>query len=521
MITAIELENFKGFGARQRIELGPLTLLFGANSAGKSSVLQALGYVRELLEHGDPNVDQTEIGGATAPLGGFGRLIHNHNNNATMRIRVEFDVPSSLNVRDIDLEGFAFPDLDDTVSKGWIEFHIACPLSDRNSTASLVTVAYGLEGDDRPIVVLRQPSMAAGGPIEARVEFTHSCLSNGERNLFEWQEYAKASVSEDDRWPFDPDSTAVYLAKRHFWGTSMMALSAGPVRLLPASGNSDEEFEDELEIAIKHDVETLLELIVSGLSHRLHALLSNVLHIGALRSIPSRGYLFEHATRAGSWGDGLAAWDALLADRGLLIEGTNEWLKKLSPRSPSTSSSLSIEIIAYLNPEAESGARAAGNIEAGSRRLVLRTNYGSSVLPSEVGAGISQVVPVIVAAVRCLSPRREHRPTMLFVEQPELHLHPAMQTGLGDLLRQASSNSQVIVETHSEHLILRLLRRIRDTAEGDALDDQQMSPDQLTVLHISNDEGQCVVRRFHVDRNGDFDQPWPNGFFEERTAEVF
>jgi hypothetical protein len=250
----------------------------------------------------------------------------------------------------------------------------------------------------------------------------------------------------------------------------------------------------------------LIELIVGGLTHRLHTLLDSALHIGSLRSVPSRGYLFEHQSRAASWGDGLAAWDALLADRGVLIEGTNHWLKRIGTDA-------SIDIISYSNLEADSDARAASSIEAGFRRLVLRNSNGMSVLPSEVGSGISQVVPVIVATVRCLSPRREDRPTMLFIEQPELHLHPAMQTGLGDLLRQASTNSQVIVETHSEHLILRLLRRIPD--------DQQMVPDQLTVVHISNDNGQCVVRRFHIDRNGDFDQPWPNGFFEERAAEVF
>ncbi|MBK6535128.1 MAG: AAA family ATPase, partial [Deltaproteobacteria bacterium] len=57
MITAIELTNFKGVGERQRIELAPLTLMFGANSAGKSTVLQAMLYLLELLDHGKPDVN--------------------------------------------------------------------------------------------------------------------------------------------------------------------------------------------------------------------------------------------------------------------------------------------------------------------------------------------------------------------------------------------------------------------------------------------------------------------------------
>ena len=518
MITAIELENFKGFGARQRIELGPLTLLFGANSAGKSSVLQALGYVRELLEHGDPNVDQTEIGGAAAPLGGFGRLIHNHKIDATMRIRVEFDVPSTLNVRDIDLEGFAFPDLDDNVSKGWIEYEIKCHRPLQSVEASTVAVAFGVENDKRPMLILRQKTIVDGGPIFATVLLTHDSLRKEVRDLVDdWGKLANRTDPDLSFLLVHPDSTPAFAINGHVAGSAVIPVSYSAVRLIvdDAESQSSLDFgEVETSNAAARDIERLIELVVGGLSHRLFTLLGEVLHIGPLRSIPTRGYLFEHHSRTGSWGDGLAAWDALLADRGILTEGTNEWLSQIGSRAR-------IDIISYMNPDADSDARAAGSVEAGFRRLVLRTAHSSSVLPSEVGAGISQVVPVIVAAVRCLSPRRELRPTMLFIEQPELHLHPAMQTGLGDLLRQASSNSQVIVETHSEHLILRMLRRIRDTAEGEARDDQQMSPDQLTVLHISNDEGQCVVRRFHIDRNGDFDQPWPNGFFEERTAEVF
>jgi hypothetical protein len=62
MLTALELENFKGVAARQHIDFAPLTLLFGANSAGKSTIRQALLYLHELLESGDADVDCTELG---------------------------------------------------------------------------------------------------------------------------------------------------------------------------------------------------------------------------------------------------------------------------------------------------------------------------------------------------------------------------------------------------------------------------------------------------------------------------
>ena len=58
-LSHIEIENFKGIGTKQSIDLAPITLLFGPNSAGKSTILQALHYLREILERNNPDPDQT------------------------------------------------------------------------------------------------------------------------------------------------------------------------------------------------------------------------------------------------------------------------------------------------------------------------------------------------------------------------------------------------------------------------------------------------------------------------------
>lgn len=55
MLTSLEIENFKGLASRQRVDFAPLTLLFGANRAGSSTILQALLYLHELIEHGSPS----------------------------------------------------------------------------------------------------------------------------------------------------------------------------------------------------------------------------------------------------------------------------------------------------------------------------------------------------------------------------------------------------------------------------------------------------------------------------------
>ncbi len=71
LVRSIALRNFKGFSAEVRIDLRPITLLFGANSAGKSSVLQALQYVREILERQNVNADRTLQGGEAVDQGCF------------------------------------------------------------------------------------------------------------------------------------------------------------------------------------------------------------------------------------------------------------------------------------------------------------------------------------------------------------------------------------------------------------------------------------------------------------------
>src|SRR6476661_6353217 len=96
MLTSLEIENFKGIGARQRIDFAPLTLLFGANSAGKSTILQAVLYLHELFERGSADVDRTELGGNVLELGGFARLVHRHEVERTIILRAEFATPGGL-----------------------------------------------------------------------------------------------------------------------------------------------------------------------------------------------------------------------------------------------------------------------------------------------------------------------------------------------------------------------------------------------------------------------------------------
>jgi hypothetical protein len=76
MITGISIENFKGIRERVQLDFRPITLLFGANSAGKSTVLHGLHYAREVFERHNLDADQTIAGGPYVDLGGFRNFIH-------------------------------------------------------------------------------------------------------------------------------------------------------------------------------------------------------------------------------------------------------------------------------------------------------------------------------------------------------------------------------------------------------------------------------------------------------------
>ena len=124
---------------------------------------------------------------------------------------------------------------------------------------------------------------------------------------------------------------------------------------------------------------------------------------------------------------------------------------------------------------------------------------------ASMGCGISQLVPVIVQTV--LLPQSG----CLLVEQPEIHLHPSAQANLADLfIGNITGKRQFVVETHSEHFVLRLRRRI---AEG------RVKPERIGIFFVGKRRGQTRIQKLELKPNGHFEK-WPTGFFEEGFEEA-
>jgi len=533
MLTSLDIENFKGIAARQRIDFAPLTLLFGANSAGKSTILQALLYLHELIERGSADVDRTELGGQVLELGGFARLVHGHDTKQAIVLRAEFATPGGLERFGRDLTNFPFPDLDDDVESAWLELTIRMRTTPTFRGPIVEQAVIGVNGEAEPLVWLEVgTTLREGEPIEVRVNLGHPLLASGSRALpgamtIEADgskrsitvKHAPADVTE--AWQaialrVDDGSAGLGDGTGFEDGRSLpvFALARGRLSALPAPGEPlrviplGDDTPDKTLTA--QEVRTFLELVVLGTTAQLASFLRDAQYIGPLRTIPPRGFLYERAGRMTSWADGLAAWDRLLADRGTLVERTNFWLRKLG-------AGCQVVVQQLFDGTADAEELSDGHVDRTVRRLLLDTGAGSFVLPSEVGAGISQLIPVVVAAL-------EGRSGLTLVEQPEIHIHPALQVGLGDLFIDAvtrESRRTLLIETHSEHLILRLLRRIRQTTEGTLDEDApSFSEDKLSVIYVESLSGGVRIRRLRVDADGEFIDRWPKGFFAERMPEL-
>jgi len=132
---------------------------------------------------------------------------------------------------------------------------------------------------------------------------------------------------------------------------------------------------------------------------------------------------------------------------------------------------------------------------------------GTKVPITHVGFGVSQIFPILVEGLR---PTRGNR--LIILEQPEIHLHPRVQSLLFDFISSVNKNISFLIETHSDHMITRMRRRI---AESDS--DELRKKINLTFVEPTS----AGVEYSQLDFNmaGSLDA-WPEGFFDQYDTEM-
>ena len=161
-------------------------------------------------------------------------------------------------------------------------------------------------------------------------------------------------------------------------------------------------------------------------------------------------------------------------------------------------------------------------------QLFLRDANGNKLEFEDLGSGMAYSLPVLIAASE---PEGHH-----FIQQPELHIHPALQSKFANIFIDSLENYNAInlespdyldlgksyfIETHSEHLILRFLKLIRDKYHKK--NNMNFSADDLSILYFEPNaiKNSTSVKQIRVTEDGDFLDKWPNGFFSERNRDIF
>lgn len=579
-ITSLTIKNFKGIDEHGiRIEFAPITLLFGPNNAGKSTVIQALHLAREVFCHPKPDLDTIEICGKGLDVGTFKDYVHKHDLGRQVCIGLQMTV-DGLPVCGDELERQQWEgwnEVDNLLNRvhtvaveiaiGWnyqaqraelSEYTVSingrlftsmCSVAHANSVIadiSLFDVSDFLQEGTRE--KLRKQSEN----VLRRIGESPDDYGNG---LLDLKDVVQEAMAEAMPPLLHPMADMRRVLADITGSDELSSLATGEVRTVRCAlgagrvpdwrgwlplefADIHPDFDDDPQAFSQDFTINCLTLFCSFLlspGKLAQNVLDTLLYVGPLRAIPDRGFFRAQKITAARWAEGLAAWDVLATASDAQLVTINQCLHG----ADSLQTGYTVCPKRLLSLEAESPLVPAlrrlvmDDIDEGALpllrdflaqvpeiRLMIRNEAtGVEVEPHDVGVGISQVLPIIVAAVTA-----KHG-ALIAMEQPELHIHPAWQTALGDVFIRAVAKMEnppiFLLETHSEHLLLRLLRRIRHTHVGTAPESVRLSSTDLAVHWIGNYEGRTEAYRLGLDEDGSFNTPWPEGFFDERGEELF
>lgn len=554
-LTKLVLTNFRSFKETQTIEFAPVTLLFGPNSVGKTTILMALFYLQQILDKEQCNPIQIESMG-DKKIGGFKSLVNGGDLNKEIGIGVEF-LPGTTIGKEYseyiekfsDLSGFdilRINDLSVEAKKIRLDFIISWSFSKQTAYVRQYKVTIN---DEYFGLMLCNEDIDHS--IIADINFSHTLINdddddseydknNEHMNKFH-EKYNELIGSMKIDFLYKKSNEKITEFNSEKLNISKPVFFKGYAGGLPILGeliqvgfglesaNSIDEIFDR-DIVIR----ALTQIFTSPLD-KFKILLKDSIAIGPLRVVPESSYKMNPYPEQKNWFDGSAAWDILYkfddSKNDKLIDKVNSWFSEQERlntgykiiRIGSLQEVIRKNVLGATEDSAscvhepDQNAFFERGIEPQVFFMDIKNNL--KLYPNQVGIGLSQILPIIVAA---------HSVTKGFIaiEQPELHIHPAFQVVIGDLFTQSneskSTNPMFIVETHSEHIILRILRRIRQTTDKKTSPTgKHVKPEDISIIYLQSTSEGIKAKKQNITEDGDFEEDWPNGFFDERDEELF
>jgi AAA15 family ATPase/GTPase len=450
MLNKLRIRNFKLWKDTGNIRMAPITLFFGANSSGKSSIGQLLMMLKQTIESPDRKAVFYPGGKNSAvQLGSFQELVFHRDPAKKINFEYEWRLQNPLKFRD-PVSGQAFSG--DTLS---FEAEVGLGLKDQHSLVvdhlkyqviknSETTTSIGME-------------RKSGAKAEYKVEAEKYALKRQKGRVW----YPGAPV----RFYGFPDEVVAYhqnadfVQSLNFEHEKLFGMLSylGPLRIKAERLYSWTGIEPE---SVGYSGENTVAAILAARNRKI-----SLVKPGAKRASPAR--LFEEIIAL------------KLAEMGLIKEF------KVNP-------------ISDQRQEYEVKIRTRG-----SRDWVD--------LP-DVGFGISQVLPVLVQCY--YAPKG----SIILMEQPEIHLHPSAQSALADVMIDVINsredgedrNIQLIIETHSEHFLRRLQRRIAEDS---------VSQDRVSAYFANITKTPALLEPLQIDLFGNIHN-WPDHFFGDEMEDI-
>lgn len=445
MLKSIRIQNFKAWQDTGKIRLAPLTIIFGPNSAGKSSLGHLLLTLkqtaissdrRRALHLGDEN--------SLIDLGTFSECIYNHDLERTLSFDLTWTTPQDLTLTD--------------------SYH-----KNKKYTGDNLSLSVSLKANKNQ------------QPVVTSLLYN---LNKKERNILD----VTFKRDENDKLDLISQKYDFVKSKGRVWPLD------NPEKFYRISDQSRSRYQNG---------EFLADLALAT-----ETILKRIYYLGPLRDNPKRIYQWSGDTPEDVGQKGEYTIAAMLAakehDRSLnrgfkqsvkpFIEFIAEWLKDMG-----VINSFSVKPVAKGRKEYE---------------VLIKTHKQSSeVKITDVGFGISQVLPALVEAFYC-APN-----SIIWMEQPEIHLHPQVQAELADVFISAIQarengkprNTQLIIESHSEHFLNRLQRRIAE---------EVISVEDVAIYFCKrNDEKGTELEELKVNLYGEIEN-WPEDFFGNEMADL-